>query len=112
MTGRLKFHKIDDHWHVDKTCWNRKYNTEMCCGTTRMLEHISKGHSEVILWITQNAYHDHALSFYREKHETYLLRSSDLKIDRENVDLWNVYPNLEGERPEYFFADIVFPPTE
>lgn len=115
MTDRMDFYKIDDKWHVDKRHWNRNrlYNTEMSmCGTTRFLHCISKGQSKVSLWISQDAYHDHPLSFYREKYLSYLVRSSDLKINREHVDLSNIFPTVEGELPEYLFADILFPSNE
>ena len=73
---------------------------------------ISKGESKVSLWISQDAYHDHPLSFYREKYQSYLVRSSDLMIDREHIDLSNIFPTVEGELPEYLFADILFPSNE
>ena len=115
MTDRMDFYKIDDKWHVDKRHFNRNrlYNTEMSMrGTARFFDYISKGESKVSLWISQNAYHDHPLSFYREKHQSYLVRSSDLMIDREHVDLSNIFPTVEGELPEYLFADILFPSNE
>ena len=81
-------------------------------GTARFFDYISKGESKVSLWISQDAYHDHPLSFYREKYQSYLVRSSDLMIDREHVDLSNIFPTVEGELPEYLFADILFPSNE
>ena len=115
MTDKMHFYKIDEKWHVDTRQFNRNrlYSTEMSmCGTTRFLDYISKGQSKVSLWISQDAYHDHALSFYREKYQSYLVRSSDLKINREHIDLSNIFPTVEGELPEYFFADILFPPND
>jgi hypothetical protein len=115
MTDRMDFYKIDDKWHVDKRHFNRNrlYNTEMSMrGTARFFDYISKGESKVSLWISQDAYHDHPLSFYREKYQSYLVRSSDLMIDREHVDLSNIFPTVEGELPEYLFADILFPSNE
>ena len=111
----MDFYKIDDKWHVDKRHFNRNrlYNTEMSMrGTARFFDYISKGESKVSLWISQDAYHDHPLSFYREKYQSYLVRSSDLMIDREHVDLSNIFPTVEGELPEYLFADILFPSNE
>ena len=115
MTDRMDFYKIDDKWHVDKRHFNRNrlYNTEMSMrGTARFFDYISKGESKVSLWISQDAYHDHPLSFYREKYQSYLVRSSDLMIDREHVDLSNIFPTVKGELPEYLFADILFPSNE
>lgn len=115
MTDRMDFYKIDDKWHVDKRHFNRNrlYNTEMSMrGTARFFDYISKGESKVSLWISQDAYHDHPLSFYREKYQSYLVRSSDLMIDREHIDLSNIFPTVEGELPEYLFADILFPSNE
>lgn len=109
MLKKIKFYKENNRWYADVPNHTQADN-EMVAGSDDFLEYISKGNSEICVNITDNAHDDHYATLYLLEHNevggTYIIRSNDSQIDKQQVWICNVTHDVLGEHLPYFFVDI------